>query len=316
MIKKLLIFVVIFGLIFSVGCAKTSNDEKKKIIIADQFGLAYAPIQIMKEKGYLQEELKDYEIVWVKLGNAAAIREAMIADKLDIGFMGIPPFIIGFDKGTDWKIFSGLSSSPLGLVSNSERIKSLKDIRENDRIVLPQPGSIQHILLKMAADKTFNDSSIYDKQLLTMNHSDGMNILLSDKDVNLHFTSPPYLFEELQNDKIHLVIDSEEAFGGEFTFIVGVCDESVFNEKKEYNAFLKALDKSIVFVNNSHDETIDILSKYYDYDKEVLTNYIYENGIVYNSSVKGLDRFANFMNKEKMIDEKYLENELIWENVR
>jgi NitT/TauT family transport system substrate-binding protein len=264
----------------------------------------------------LQEELKDYEIVWVKLGNATAIREAMIADKLDIGFMGIPPFIIGFDKGTDWKIFTGLSSAPLGLVSNSERIKSLKDIGENDRIILPQPGSLQHILLKMAADKTFNDSSIYDEQLLTMNHSDGMNVLLSDENVNLHFTAPPYLFEELKNDKTHLVIDSEEAFGGEFTFIVGACDESFFNEKKEYDAFLKALNKSIDFVNNNHNETIDILRESYDYDKEILRNYIYESGITYNNSIKGLDRFVNFMNKEKMIDKEYLENDLIWGNVR
>ncbi|MDM8533619.1 ABC transporter substrate-binding protein [Clostridiaceae bacterium HSG29] len=194
--KGLIILVIILTLLLSSSCSKKEEITSKDLIIADQFGLAYAPVQIMKEKGYLNDELKDYEITWVKLGNAAAIREALIADKLDVGFMGIPPFIIGADKGTDWKIFSGLSRSPLGLVSSDERIKTINDIEESDRIVLPQPGSIQHMLLKMAAENSFNDSSIFDKQLITMNHSDGMNALLSESDVNLHFTSPPYLIHK------------------------------------------------------------------------------------------------------------------------
>jgi len=312
--RGLIVLVVIFALLLNVGCLK-KEDQKKDLIIADQFGLAYAPIQIMKEKGYLNDELKDYEITWVKLGNAAAIREAIIADKLDIGFMGIPPFIIGADKGTDWKIFSGLSSSPLGLVTNDENIKTLKDIEKTDRIVLPQPGSIQHILLKMAAENELNDSSIFDEQLITMNHSDGMNALLSESDINLHFTSPPYLFKELQNEKTHLVVDSKEAFGDEFTFIVGVCDEEMFNNKIEYEAFLKALNKSIEFINNSHEETIEILSKYYDYDKETLYDYIYNNGIVYENEIKGLEKFVNFMYEEKMIENIFLEDDLIWKVV-
>lgn len=44
---------------------------------------------------------------------------------------------------------------PLGLQTNAENIKSLKDIKPTDRIALPAPGSIQHILLAMAAEKNW-----------------------------------------------------------------------------------------------------------------------------------------------------------------
>lgn len=314
--KKKMIYIsmlVIFICTSFIGCKiKADNEVEKKLIIAEQFGLAYAPVQIMKEKGFLDEELLDYEIEWLKLANTTAIREAILADKLDVGFLGIPPFLVGYEKGMDWKIFSALSSSPLGLVSSEERIKSIADIRATDRIALPQPASIQHILLSMAAKREFGDAKYFDKQLVTMKHPDGMNALLANSDVNLHFTSPPYLFEELKEDSTSLIIDGNECFGDDFTFIVGMTTKSLKEDDIAFNALNKSLEKSIKFINENKDESIDILLKYYDYDRETLSDYLYESGIVYTDKVKGLNSFIEFMNDAGYINEIYKEEELTW----
>lgn len=310
MVQRLIKIILVIAIISTM--LLSCNKEDKQLVIAEQFGLAYAPVQIMKEKGFLSEKLNGYEIEWVKLGNTTAIREAMIADKLDVGFIGVPPFLIGYDNEMEWGIFSGLSSSPLGLVSSDSSIKSLADIKATDRIVLPQPGSIQHILLSMASEKEFSNASKFDEQLVTMKHPDGMTTLLSDNEVNLHFTSPPYLFEELKDDSTSLVISGDECFGGDFTFIVGITSKELRENEKLYSHLQVALQEAIDFINNNKEESIEILSNYYDYDKEVLIDYIYNQNIKYTTEVNGLTNFIDFMHRNGYIDNIYNETDLKW----
>lgn len=311
--KKIIIIWAFFLLMMLVMSCSNVAKENKKIVIADQFGLGYAPIQLMKAKGFLEENLPNYEIEWVKMGNASTIREAMITGDLDVGFMGIPPFLIGVDHDTPWKIFTGLSEAPLGLVSKKGGIVTLKDIGKNDQIILPQPGSIQHILLQMAAKKELNNAKKFDEQLLTMNHGDGMNALIADNELNLHFTSPPYLYKELELENTHLLLDAKKAFGGSFTFIVGVSQKEFYTDQEKYEGFMKALNKSIEFINNNKEATINELSNIYDYSKEDLNLYIYNDDMKYLKTIIGIERFAKFMHEEKMIDQAFGSEELIWE---
>lgn len=313
-LKKVLLFVLIsILLITTVGCKEEIREEaEKKIIIAEQFGLAYAPIQIMKEKNFLSDRLENYNIEWTKFANSTAIREAVLADSLDLGFMGIPPFIIGYENGMDWKIFSGLSTSPLGLVTNDENIKSIKDIQETDRIIVPQPGSIQHILLSMAAEKELGDAKYFDDQLISMKHPDGMSVILSEGEASMHFTSPPYLFQELDGKETSLVISGDECFGDEFTFIVGMATRKFKEDETAYKALEEAINDAIVFINNNQEETIEILSNYYDYDIEVLTDYVYNSNIGYSTEVKGIPVFVEFMKNNGYIESEYSVDDLQW----
>ncbi|MBN2900143.1 MAG: ABC transporter substrate-binding protein [Clostridia bacterium] len=295
-----------------IGCASKDQATEKKIVIAEQFGLAYAPLQVMQAKGFLEASLPDYEIEWVKLGNTAAIREAILADALDVGFLGIPPFLIGYGNGMDWGIFTGLSSAPLGLVTSDPSITTLDDIRVTDRIALPQPGSIQHILLSMAAEQTFGQADYFDQQLVTMKHPDGMNALLSGGDVTLHFTSPPYLFEELAQPNLSQVIDGTSCFGGEFTFIVGMTTQTIKQDGMAFEALKGAVADAIAFMDDHPEETVAILSDYYDYDEATLEAYVYERGINYSTEVLGLERFIEFMTTNGLLEKPIEAEAILW----
>lgn len=311
--KKLIkiLLTIIISIIILTGCTK---EEDYTITIAEQYGLAYAPVQIMKAKNILQDNIDNINIKWEKLANTAAIREAMLAGKVDIGFMAIPPFLIGKDKGMEWKIISGLSMSPLGLMTNKDNINTLSDISESDRIALPQPGSIQHILLAMAAEREFADANRFDDQLVTMAHPDGMNALLSRKEITAHFTSPPYIFKESEEEGIHQILSGKEALGGEFTFIIGVGTEEFYNNNHDtYRAFVKSLNQSIEYINTNPDEAAKILTESYSLTQEEIKKYISWPGMVYSQKVKGLDKFIAFMKEVNYIDFKGIEkSQLMW----
>ena len=218
-----LIFVLQITIILN-GCSNRGGQTSAspKISIAEQYGIAYAPLQIIKDNKILENKLPGIQVEWHQLSNTTEIREAMLAGKVDAGFMAIPPFLIGWDKGMEWKIATGLSSSPVGLVTYKANIKSLKDFSAQDRIALPQPGSVQHILLAMAAERELGDAKRLDNLLVTMNHPDGMNALLAKKDITAHFTAIPYLSQELENKEMHQILSGQEAMGKDFSFIVGV----------------------------------------------------------------------------------------------
>lgn len=313
--KKLGIFllVIIISITILSGCQ--SKKGEKTITIAEQYGLAYAPVQIMKVKNILGKNTDNININWEKLANTAAIREAMLAGKVDIGFMAIPPFLIGRDKGMKWKIISGLSLSPLGLMTYKQEINTLSDIGENDRIALPQPGSIQHILLAMAARREFDDANRFDDQLVTMAHPDGMNALLSRKEITAHFTSPPYLFIESEEDGIHQILSGREALGSDFSFIIGVGREQFHKNNPEiYRAFVKSLFQAINFINDNPAEAASLLTENYDLPVEEIKKYITWPGMNYTKKIMGLDKFITFMQETNYIELKNMDpSQLIWE---
>jgi NitT/TauT family transport system substrate-binding protein len=286
--------------------AQDQHQSSKELVIAEQYGLAYAPLQVMRVQGFLEAELPNYEIEWSRLGNTAAIREAMLAGRVDAGFMGIPPFLIGYDRGMEWRIFTGLSQAPLGLVTWRKDLQSLSDFGPQDKIALPQPGSIQHILLSMASERQLGNAQALDDRLVTMNHPDGMNALLSRRDISAHFTSPPYLMEELAAGGTHLVVSGRQAMGGDFTFIVGVATEVLLQEAPAaVSALRRALAQSIEFMQTTRPEVLTLLAGEYGLSQEKVAEYLDWEQMKYSQQVLGLERFIDFMAEQNYLNESF-----------
>jgi len=273
------------------GCAP---EPTKTLKIAQQYGLAYAPLQIAEELQLIEKHLPGYRIEWVRMINTAGIREAMVSGDLDIGFMGIPPFLIGVDRGMEWKIFRALARTPVGLAYDTARITSLEDIGPNHKIALPQPGSIQHILLNMYIADRYPQGLDLENYLTTLSHPDGQMALESDTEIAAHFTSPPYLFEELSKDSIELMIDGEEAFGGPFTFIVGVVRGN-FKDAEVIEGVNRAIEEAAELIQRHPGRAVEILAPVYELPESVLREYLEKEGMDFSSEVLGTQRFSDFM---------------------
>lgn len=318
--RATLVAIGIVLALMSPGLILTSCQKSQSgLRIAEQFGLAYAPVTIARELGFMESALQDAglpdQVEWLRLGNTATIREAALAGNVDAAFIGIPPYLISKAGGMTWRIAAGLNQSPNALVSTSERIQSLADFKPDDRIVLPQPGSIQHILLAMGAERLLGDARRFDNQLVTMSHPDGMQALLAGKEIVAHFTSSPYLALELKQPGVHQIIDGQTCFGGPFTFIVTVATDRLARTRpRVYQAFMAGLQRGMDYVREHPDESALILAPLYSMDVETVRALLGEQGNEYGTTVVGLERFVDFMKKTGYLPGKFsYGDELYWD---
>ncbi len=302
--------VALCALLLLAGCA---GKKERSITIAQQYGTAYAPIAVMRELDLLEQELPDYIAVeWAQLANTAAIRESMLAGKTDFACMAIPPFLIGRDAGMEWRICSGVSRVPMGLTTSDPAVQSLADITPEMRIALPQPGSIQHILLAMAARRELGEARRFDDQLVTLSHPDGMSALLAGGEVSLHFTASPYLQQE-QQAGMTLLLDGEEAMGQPYTGIVAVAGESLYRENpKVYQGFLNALEKSIRWIKDNPEEAAQLLAPLYGMEPDALLLEMTAPGAAYTTEVAGVEAFGAFMLEEGYLKAEHPLNTLLF----
>lgn len=318
--------ILIFGSVFMAGCGGTKEGGEGKntegaapvkVRIALQYGLGYAPLQIAQEQKLIEKYLPGAQVEWKEMGTGGLIREAFVSGDLDAGFMAIPPYLVGWDQGGDWKISMALGSAPQGLQTYRKDITTLKDFKPGDKIAVPIPGSIQHILLAMAAEKELGNPKALDNNLVSMTHPDGATALISESGIAAHYTSPPYLFKELDSPNVKQIVDAEKAFGGEHTFLVGVATKTFHdNNPAAYAAFVAAISEAISFINNNPQEAAKILAPKYKMEPAQVEKYMTWPGTNYTSTPYGIMGFADFMKKAGYI--KKVPNsldEIAWENV-
>lgn len=268
---------------------------KTTLTIAEQFGIAYAPVQVMKDEGILEAALPDVTIEWVQLGGPTAIREGMLAGNIDIGFVGIGPMLLGVDTGMTWKTFTALSANEVSFITNRDDIQSLADIGPDDRIAVISPGCTQHVLLCMAADQQFGDPEKFDRQLVSLSHPDAMSAMLAGGEIVLHITTPPYADLELQNG-MHKILTGQDVMGGSFTFICGVADTGLYDDHREiYDAVQQSLWAAMDRINSDLEAAAETLSPVYGVDAAMLYGMMSYNGTIYQKTLTGIEKFAAAM---------------------
>lgn len=300
-IRVLPMMILLMILLILSGCGQQAEGPEEKetieIRIAEQFGIAYAPLQIMREQGLIEKELPGAAVTWKQFGGPTPIREAMLAGEVDFGFMGPAPVLVGIDNGMEWKYATGISFNQVALVTDQEDIRTLKDFKDHHRIAILSPGATQHILLSIASDQVFGDPNRFDNQIVSLSHPDAMDALMADTEIVAHFSTPPYLDRELEAG-MHIITTGEEIMGQPFTFITGVAPVSFYEEHPgEYEAILRALNQAIDYINNNMDEAVALLAPIYGIDEESLKEQMTYRGTIYSNELTGLDKLAAEMHR-------------------
>jgi NitT/TauT family transport system substrate-binding protein len=237
--------------------APSAGAETKTIRIAKQFGISYLPLTVMEEKKLLEAQGRqmglDLKTEWIQFTGGPPMNEAIISGNLDFASGGVGPLLTIWSKtrgNLGVKGVAALNAMPLDLNSNNPDVKTIKDFTDKDRIALPGVKvSIQAVTLQMAAEKVFGRGQ-YDKLdslTVTLSHPDGMAQLLSGKsEITAHFTSAPFMYQELEDKRIHKVLDSYEVLGGAHTFNVVWATARLHDENpKIVQAFIAALDDAM-----------------------------------------------------------------------
>ena len=242
--------------------ANTADAETRVVRIAKQYGISYLPLTIMQENKLLEAEGKklglDLATEWVRFTGGPPMNEALISGNLDFASGGVGPLVTIWARtqgNLKVKGVAALNAMPLYLNSINPDVKTIKDFTDKDRIALPAVRvSIQAVILQIAAEKIFGKGQEHklDAWTVSLSHPDGLAQMMSGKsEITAHFTSAPFMYQELADKRVHLVLNSYDVFGGPHTFNVVWATAKLYEgEPKIVQAFLAALSEAMKQIHN------------------------------------------------------------------
>jgi NitT/TauT family transport system substrate-binding protein len=234
--------------------------------IAEQFGIGYLPLFVMRERGLLEEEGKarglSLHAEWVRLSSGAAMNDALLSGNLDIAAGGTGPALTLWAKtrgGLKVKGLAALNAMPLWLTTTNPNVHSIRDFSEQDRIALPAVRvSGQAVTLQMAARQAFGagQEGRLDHLTVSMGHPDGMAaMLMGHSPISAHFTSAPFMYQEASAPGVHVVLNSYDVLGGPHTFNLTWATSAWHDANPQVAAaFLAALERSMAAIRTSPAE--------------------------------------------------------------
>jgi NitT/TauT family transport system substrate-binding protein len=240
----------------------SARAETKTVRIAKQFGISYLPLTVMEESKLLEKHAKelgvDVSVEWLRFTGGSGMNDAILSGNLDFASGGIGPLLIIWSKTQkNYKVkgVAALNAMPLYLTTTNAGIKSLKDFTDKDRIALPGiKTSIQAVTLQMACEQVFGkgQGGKLDSITVSMGHPDAQAAMLGGhSEIDAHFGSAPFMYDELADPRVHKVLDSFQVVGGPHTFNT-VWATSRFRDEnpKIFQAFLDALQESMTIIND------------------------------------------------------------------
>lgn len=306
------LFVAAVAAVVGLVAAPVARAEVSQITIADQFGIAYLPLMVMQNHKLLEKHaqaagLGAVKVNWARFGGAGMMNDALLSGSVDIGIAGVPALILLWDKtrtNYDVRGIAAINSTPMYLNTRNPNIKSLKDFTEKDKIALPSiKVSIQAITLQMAAAKEFGEANFakLDPLTVTMSHPDATIALLSGAgEISAHFTSPPYMYQQLQKPGVRRVLSSKDVLG-ESTFIIAYATSKFQKENpKTYAAFMRALEESMTWIKSDKQAAAKVyltMTKGKDADLPGLVEMLNDPDMVFEPTPKGIMKYAEFMHK-------------------
>lgn len=255
----------------ALGVATASAHAEGTLRVAQQFGIAYLILDVVKDQKLIEKHGKeaglDIKVDWAQISGASAMNEALLADALDMVSAGVPPALVLWDRTRGKqgvKLVAALGSLPNYLLSNNPAVKTLDDFSSKDRIAVPAAGvGFQSRTLQIEAAKRYGNENFkrFDDISISMPHPDATTALISGGlEVNAHFSSAPFYYQALERNKaVHKIISSYDILGGPATFNVLYTTQKFHDANpKTYQAFYGALAEAAAWIPAHKQEAAEI----------------------------------------------------------
>lgn len=303
---------VLAGLATAAGlaaCGKAGGGGNKPVhvVIGIQNGVAYIPFHVMKAKGLVEKHAKALGVSVTadikNLGQAAFVRDALLADQIQFGVAGPPTLVTMHEKTKgDIKAVGAVVSVPQWVNTTNPKVKSVCDFAEGDKIALPTvKSSVQAVTLQMMTKAACGDAFRDDRFTVSMPHPDGYNALMSGT-VSAHMTTPPFATDEITNGKgkVRTVASSYDVLGGKGTLVFLLASERWRTaNQKAYEAVRAAFEEAIGFVKSNPREAAQM---YLDFEKPKVTldealQQMTMADVAYGMEPVALGKYAAFMHE-------------------
>jgi NitT/TauT family transport system substrate-binding protein len=281
--------------------ARNAQGPPDRLTIAYQPGIGYTPLIIMKEQRAIERRWPGTRVEWKVLASGAAITNGVIAGDIHVGAGGVGPLLVGWARGVNWKFLAPLNEGDLWLMARDPNIRTIGDLR-GKRIAMPSPTSIQAVALRKMAQVKLGDANALDRGIISMDHPDGMQALLSGQ-VDAHLTSPPFQFQEKIRGA-HVVARSYNYFGAH-SFLGVMVTQKFYDDHTDFARwFYRQVAAANVMIKKNPTKVAKILEKDAGGNPtwRQFKQWIANPALKYSTRPRGLMRFAVFMNRIGMIN--------------
>src|SRR5918995_780429 len=289
-------------LVIGIGAASSAQGASEatrpdKITIAYQFGVGYAPLLIIKQQRLLEKAYPGLKVEWKQLASGTPITDGIIKGDIQIGAMGTGPMLVGWARGINWKVIAPLDESDLWLMAKDPSIRTISDLR-GKRIATPTATSIQAVALRKMADVKLGNARALDSSLISMDHPDGMQALLTGQ-IDAHFTSPPYQWLELGRGA--RALGKSYGYFGAHSFLVTVVTQKFYEQYTAFSTrYYKLIKQTIDMINKRPGIAAAILARE-DATETTAAQFkrwiMRKKSLTFTTRPRGLMRTAGFMNK-------------------
>ena len=220
-------------------------------------GVGFLPLLVMEKYQLIEKHAQaagvaNLHVRWIKLGGPSVMNDALLSGSADFIAAGPPAFLTLWDRtlaSVKVKGVAAMTSLPMYLDVRSDRLKTLDDFTDKDKIAVTAiKVSIPALIMQMYARQKYGPAQTarFDKYTVTMTHPDAVVALLSGSGaIDAHFTSPPFHQRELKDPRVHTILTTTGVMGGSTTFTM-LSTTSRFREQnpKVYAAVLAALEEA------------------------------------------------------------------------
>lgn len=275
-------------------------------------GFGFLPLHMMKEHKLIEKHAAaagvPVTVNWANIGGPSVMNEALLSGSADFISAGPPAFLTLWDRtrGTPVavKAAAAMSSMPMYLNTTSEHLKTLDDIKPDDKIaVTAVKVSIPSIIMQMHALAKYGKAEAFkfDRNTVSMTHPDGViAILTGNKQITAHYTSPPFHQREIKDKAVRTIQTTNDVMGGSTTFtMISTTEKFQKANPKVFAAFLAAVKESHQMIAADKQGAAKVLLASMGgkgWEVAELVDILSDKDIKYTTSPENLMKYAAFMN--------------------
>jgi NitT/TauT family transport system substrate-binding protein len=126
-----------------------------------------------------------------------------------------------------------------------------------------------------------------------------MAALLSNRsEVTGHLTSPPFMFQELDDKRVRTVLNSFDVLGGPHTFNVITTTKAFHdNNPKTYAAVFAALEEAVTYINKNKKAAAELYQRASKTKESLddLAKEVSQPSLTYTTTPLNISKFSDFM---------------------
>ena len=274
--KKLISLILCLNLVFLCGGARGGgqNDSKTidKVVINYARSFSDLSAGIIMHENLLEKYLPDgVEVEWTSLAAASDLRDGVLSGNVHIASYALPAYIMSMESDLPLVMIARDGASPIKVYANEERIQSILDFTDTDKISVLGLGSIMHIAFLAQAYELGMESSMFDSSFQIMPHADGLAALSGGNGVQGLILSFPTLIKADNTDSIHEVCDLTDIVLEYGIGPVEIVSEDFYENHPEIvEAYIKAREEALQLCYDEPERIAAVLAEEWEIDEDIV----------------------------------------------